>query len=397
MNEPTSAQGGRALVPPNVKKPVPRAPWVAFLVTVTILGLFIGGFLGGFAGDAANPGASFAGTATALLLAAASVFVGGLIGFLFGIPISSRPGGAENDATSDNSFGHNTNLEQVSDFLTKILIGVTLTQFNDIFSALGIFANDVAPAFLPGSLGTARTLRAVAMAYIIFFAVSGFLFGYLWSRVELTQMFNNMFSRIQQKVKSTLDETEQRSLDDIRLQGEVEDYLTGASKLDDTQLKNLRLRIRGSDRASRTRLFFTARRHRLNTRIDHGDVRVPGSTDAMERAALIFEELIAVAPEEFHRNHGQLGYLLKDQAAPDYKQAQICLRKAIDLRGEARVHGHTTYEMSLAECLVNIAATASDPDVYVSKINELIETAALDQDIADWPSIRKWRQRLAKP
>ena len=86
----------------------------------------------------------------ALLIQVSSLLAGMLTGFLFGIPRSlqtdSPPIVTENNGTSKQlsqpGFRGNTNLEQISDWLTKILVGVGLTQIGSISSALGSFGKD---------------------------------------------------------------------------------------------------------------------------------------------------------------------------------------------------------------------------------------------------------------
>ena len=74
--------------------------------------------------------------------AGASLMVGALIGFLFGIPRKLQDEqGVASDIGSQEEFdsrvvsalyGGNTNLEQISDWLTKILVGVGLTQISSL-------------------------------------------------------------------------------------------------------------------------------------------------------------------------------------------------------------------------------------------------------------------------
>ena len=82
--------------------------------------------------------------AEAALIAAAAFSVGGLLGFLFGIPRTLQqesppptpPASAGAAPASVNSSDYrqnvNTNLEQISHWLTKILVGVGLTQLRDV-------------------------------------------------------------------------------------------------------------------------------------------------------------------------------------------------------------------------------------------------------------------------
>jgi hypothetical protein len=57
-------------------------------------------------------------------IAIASAATGYLLGFLFGISRSLQ--GGDSSESNSQSFPGNTNLEQISDWLTKILVGVGL-------------------------------------------------------------------------------------------------------------------------------------------------------------------------------------------------------------------------------------------------------------------------------
>ena len=122
-----------------------------------------------------------------LLLSGASLLAGVIVGLLFGIPRAlqyDRP--AENNEESDSSrssglgYRANTNLEQISDWLTKILVGVGLTQITKIpgmFRALG--------GYFGPALSSSGHGEHLALSIIGFFLPCGFLFGYLWTRVLL--------------------------------------------------------------------------------------------------------------------------------------------------------------------------------------------------------------------
>jgi hypothetical protein len=119
-----------------------------------------------------SEGFSIAGVG--LLLAGGVFFLGGFLGFLFAIPHSPASGGPENTISQ---YKPNTNLEQISDWLTKILVGVGLTQLIQLPAALQYFGVSIAP-----SLGGSPYGSILSIAILIFFSVDGFLVGYLWTR-----------------------------------------------------------------------------------------------------------------------------------------------------------------------------------------------------------------------
>jgi hypothetical protein len=70
--------------------------------------------------------------ACALGFAAASGAVGAIFGFIFGIPRTLTSDDGATDKGLRSRIVPNTNLEQVSDWLTKILIGATLVELKSI-------------------------------------------------------------------------------------------------------------------------------------------------------------------------------------------------------------------------------------------------------------------------
>jgi hypothetical protein len=83
-------------------------------------------------------------------------------------------------------LGINTNLEQISDWLTKIIVGVGLVELKQ----LPVRASDFAK-YLTQAFGTPTGVPdAFVFCVVVYFAVYGFLVGYLWARVKLTSVFS---------------------------------------------------------------------------------------------------------------------------------------------------------------------------------------------------------------
>ena len=129
-----------------------------------------------------------------MLLALASASLGGLFGFLFGVPRTQKKeksavpdqGDKSTSKTSNISDrpspqGVNTNLEEISDWLTKILVGAGLVQLQ----ALGPLLQKVAGHF-SSSLGNSEL---VVLAIILNFTIWGFFSGYLFTRLFLAGAF----------------------------------------------------------------------------------------------------------------------------------------------------------------------------------------------------------------
>jgi|TARA_B110000037_G_scaffold141158_1_gene159578 hypothetical protein len=111
------------------------------------------------------------------LIGGASLVLGGLIGFLFGIPKIN------NSNLSSNKYKANTNLEQTSDWLSKVLIGVGLTQISEITKWIGDISRYVAKDMT--AIGNESPFIA---SIIIYFLVCGFIIGYLATRIILPKV-----------------------------------------------------------------------------------------------------------------------------------------------------------------------------------------------------------------
>jgi hypothetical protein len=143
-----------------------------------------------------------------LLWAMACLSVGATVGFLFGIPRSgagvTRHNAASDPARHDVKAGPvetegdtgrpNTNLEEVSDWLTKILVGLSLVNLKAIEERVVLVSHKAAAALhaTPTSVDV-----SAATALVIGFPVVGFLCGYLYTRLFLQGAFirsnNQMF------------------------------------------------------------------------------------------------------------------------------------------------------------------------------------------------------------
>lgn len=110
------------------------------------------------------------------ILAGAAFTFGGLIGLLFGIPRPSE------STPVKGQWVVNTNLIQISDWLTKVLVGVSLTTLFKVPSLLAQFGH---------SYGAELGSPSMAIGLLIHFFVSGFLSSYLMTRLVLQQAFHH--------------------------------------------------------------------------------------------------------------------------------------------------------------------------------------------------------------
>jgi hypothetical protein len=151
--------------------------------------LSIFGFAGGMAVIAIYAWPSSTTFGILALVGAAAWLSGGVLGFLFGVPrlraaVQQTPGAA-------SSFAPNTNLEQISDWLTKIIVGATLVQLRPLADDV----NSLALA-IGAQLGT-QGGAAVAGAVMITYFAGGFLWGYLWCSLRVFKEMAALISREQ--------------------------------------------------------------------------------------------------------------------------------------------------------------------------------------------------------
>lgn len=118
-------------------------------------------------------------SATAYLWALMCLALGGLFGFLFGVPRVTL------DGVERVTHRPNSNIEVVSDWLTKIIVGVGLLQFH----SLGRFLDRVSLDLGQALGGAPERASAFAKALIIYFFVAGLIQGYLLTRMYLAERF----------------------------------------------------------------------------------------------------------------------------------------------------------------------------------------------------------------
>lgn len=115
--------------------------------------------------------------AVGALLGLAAFVTGGLGGFLFAFSRYGTPPTA-------SGYTPNTNLEQVSDWLTKILVGIGLVQAGTIARAFSALLTR-ASLEIDGSTGH----RVLLGGILVFAVVPGFVTGYVQARVALPRWF----------------------------------------------------------------------------------------------------------------------------------------------------------------------------------------------------------------
>ena len=176
---------------------------------------------------------------------------GMLLGFLFGIPRSLPSGTVNMPPAEERSNGKrrsgdepaameaaagagntmflgtpspmeiNSNLVEVSDWLTKIIVGVGLIELK----SLPATAQGVAAYIAPSLAIETDTARAVVGGVMLFFSVHGFLIGYLLTRIYLSIMLKRADSLVKNE--------------SVRLESGKEIEVTELSRLQQKSLEDL--------------------------------------------------------------------------------------------------------------------------------------------------------------
>lgn len=136
-----------------------------------------------------------------LLLGGASFAGGGFLGFIFGIP--SLLQNQSLTASKPTTFKYNDNLVQISDWLTKIIVGVGLTQLGNIPGKVIEAGQLLAPSFGGGEGG-----RNAALVIIFYFLLFGFLIIYFWTRTDFTNIMKKTDDDIN-KIRQDYEEVKQ--------------------------------------------------------------------------------------------------------------------------------------------------------------------------------------------
>jgi hypothetical protein len=300
-------------------------------------------------------------TTVCIMLAGAALLVGGALGFLFGIPRSlQQEGPLERDEGNADSvrltsqtatvgYRVNTNLEQISDWLTKILVGVGLTQINSIPGKLQEVIRYVAKG-----MGASASDEIFALSVLLYFVVVGFLFGYLWTRLFLAGALRradlSAIGALATKIVKTDEKLEQfkkQSELDVKALNLAYQHLNPSRDLPEVTQEELNSAITSASRPIRVQIFNNAWQVRSET------WQKEATKEKMERTIPIFRALIQNDPEEqYHRNHGQLGFALKDKRNPDWAEAEAELTKAIEIRGAWQDYGWLIYEFNRAVCRI---------------------------------------------
>ena len=327
----------------------------------------------------------FAIISVGLMAACAATLAGGLLGFIFGVPYTrddvSPATKTENDSASIrmSHYRPNTSLEQISDWLTKMLVGVGLVEVKTIPGQLKRLAEYIATG-----LGSGKGADAFASVTLIYFSICGFLFGFLWARLSLGRMLTNadkyLFRKLDDKIK-VLSKMET----DARALAFVTGQLNRQNEEPATQDEANRV-IEVASTPTRAQIFEQLRQVSEEKGAPDYDTKCESIISILK--ALITNDKRA----RYHRTHAELSYALSRQRPPDLPAAEEEISKAMEIRDKFKLNGWKYYEFCRARYRIQqdskyLADKPSEPD--------LVETIGGDLKVAHRDS-DNWERWLSK-
>ncbi len=267
--------------------------------------------------------------------------------------------------------GRTPNLEEISDWLTKILVGVGLIQLGDLVSRAQRLV-----ALVGEGLGSSAAADVMAAGLLAAFTVWGFLVFYLLTRRLMPRVLqDSAIDEITRRAaveatSAVKEQMNEQAIADAHALTLVDMVLNPQPGNPQPTVEELASALEQASPQVRVTAFSTAARNRrANWREDR---------PKMALSIPIFQALIECDKKAvFHRNHGQLGYALKDQDPPDWALARAALDEAIRRRGGPRA-GYVLYEFNRVLCTVALnQKQPADPQARESVISDLRAIAAV--------------------
>jgi len=327
-----------------------------------------------------NPGLK---ACTAVMLGFSAALGAGLIGFIFGVPFA-RDG--KDDTGRDTeialavdgkrgapTYRPNTSLEQIADWLTKILVGVGLVEIQQAPHALHRLV-----LYLTPGIGQGPQAEAFVTTVLIFFSVSGFLFGFLWARLYLRRWLIDVDGDLIEKLSRFDADAKAYSLATRQLERHEDEDEVTSDQLNEA--------IKKASSTTRTRIFDLAKVASEDwDASNYAEIKNPG-------AESIFRALInADTRSQYHSNHGELGYTLSRRRPPELSQAIEALSEAIARRDAMHINGWRYYEFRRA--LNRILQEAEKTKAGQKSDQPTIDLIRADLLAAyDAEKFAKWRQ-----
>lgn len=162
------------------------------------------------------------------------LIIGGLLGFLYGMPRilfadetpnSSQPVNPSSNQTAQrrNTYQVSSHLDRISEWLTTLIVGLTLVQWDRAVSNFNSISGFIANGIDPGNIAANQPFAASIMAY---FSVLGFIGAYLMTRVYLSGVFERTDVGnglgLEEGIRYRLNQSDQTNLRDVSLRPDLQ-------------------------------------------------------------------------------------------------------------------------------------------------------------------------------
>lgn len=313
-----------------------------------------------------------------ILIAGAAFISGVLLGYLFGL----RPTDNSRKSTGQSaSPPPQTNLAEIADWLTKIILGAGLVQLTSMPAPIWKFANLIALGVVEDpSVETPNP--AIALSIMAFFSTCGLLYGYLWTRYE--------------------DAVTSYGAGDASAAALVSRWLNARPAPDDQTRSNMMEAVKSASSTARVRIFLQAEQYRESS-----------TEDVNERSLPVFQALVEADSEGvFHRNRSQYALALmgknKDPktSGDDWSNALSLLNDAIRIRDRSGEPAWREYEFARSVCQIKLdpnftndpphasdASTAQSIRADLDQAKDVPDATKTlidkDQVVAKWENLNK--------
>jgi hypothetical protein len=326
--------------------------------------------------------------AVGLITAGGAMVVGGLLGFIFGVPFSRDSANPDQDRSEDKSkspeakgssakYRPNTSLEQIAEWLSKMLVGVGLVELKSVSQRFFRLAE-----FISKGLGGTAAADVFAYFLVLLFGGCGFLFGFIWARIYLKRWF----SKADEDAFKFLDTKISKIQADAQAISTVTQQLYRSAEEKRLTVAELGQLFRGASRTAKAQIFDMARKASESVRDD---------PDGPERNESAISTLRALAEDDtnqyFHRTRAELAFALRRKPRADPEEVIATLSEAIRLRDEQNIPGWRIYEFNRARIRIeaddNFKRKRPSSDEIKSLVMRDIEVARADP---------KWENYIGK-
>lgn len=150
-----------------------------------------------------------------VLLSSATYISGFFLGFLFGLP--------KRNSEKETPYNLSNNLIDISDWLTKIIIGLGLVEIKSLSSYL----NSVGE-YIKESSGGEESVKVFAICCIIYYVVFGIYFGYNYTRLYLSSQLkiaDDNLLELKEKEEKLDEKNFEPNEIDLTTKNDIQDYV----------------------------------------------------------------------------------------------------------------------------------------------------------------------------